>query len=220
MDLYKILGINKGASGKDIRRAFKKKSKESHPDANLDNVEKATEEFTEVSLAYSVLSDDAKRDRYDNGLDPNLNPDVEAMNFAAHTFRGILLSNIDGLNHIDVIDKCTAEIDSKIEEGKDSNRKNVLHKRAIEAFSKRLQKKKKSKGIIKHPVLEEVMENTLRDIDKNILLNEETISMLEKCKEILSSYSDSPEDIHSTDTALPWPVNTHFLKLTRLGRRI
>jgi DnaJ-class molecular chaperone len=73
-DLYARLGLSKGASAAEIKKAYRKLAKELHPDKNKDNP-KASERFSEVTAAYDLLSDDAKRARYDRGeLDENGNP--------------------------------------------------------------------------------------------------------------------------------------------------
>lgn len=62
-DYYAILGVPKDASAKDIQKAFQQKARKLHPDIN--KAPDAEERFKEVSEAYAVLSDDAKRARYD-----------------------------------------------------------------------------------------------------------------------------------------------------------
>lgn len=61
MDYYSILGVNKNASDKDIRKAYKTKSMQHHPDRGGDE-----EKFKEVNEAYSTLKDPQKRAEYDN----------------------------------------------------------------------------------------------------------------------------------------------------------
>ncbi len=63
-DYYKLLGINKGASKEEIKRAFRKMARKYHPDVNPDEP-KSGEKFKEINEAYSVLSDDKKREMYD-----------------------------------------------------------------------------------------------------------------------------------------------------------
>lgn len=73
-DYYEALGLNKGASMEEIKRAFRKKAHEYHPDKN--NGDKAAEEkFKEINEAYEILSDPQKKERYDRfghaGVDPS-----------------------------------------------------------------------------------------------------------------------------------------------------
>ena len=63
-DCYEVLGVSKGASDGEIKKAFYKLAKKYHPDANPGDKE-AEASFKEVNEAYSVLSDADKRARYD-----------------------------------------------------------------------------------------------------------------------------------------------------------
>ncbi|CAJ35418.1 molecular chaperone DnaJ [Methanocella arvoryzae] len=62
-DYYEVLGVEKGASTDDIKRAYRKLALQYHPDRNKEAG--AEEKFKEISEAYAVLSDDQKRSRYD-----------------------------------------------------------------------------------------------------------------------------------------------------------
>jgi molecular chaperone DnaJ len=63
-DFYALLGVSSNASADDIKKAYRKKARELHPDANPDDPE-AENQFKEVSRAYEVLSDPDTRARYD-----------------------------------------------------------------------------------------------------------------------------------------------------------
>ena len=63
-DYYEVLGVDKNASANDIKKAYRRKAMEYHPDKNPGNKE-AEEKFKEAAEAYSVLSDADKKARYD-----------------------------------------------------------------------------------------------------------------------------------------------------------
>ncbi len=73
-DYYEVLGLQKGATDAEIKKAYRKLAKQYHPDLNPDNPE-AEEKFKEINEANQVLSDPEKRAKYDQfghaGVDPN-----------------------------------------------------------------------------------------------------------------------------------------------------
>jgi DnaJ-class molecular chaperone len=73
-DPYQTLGVARGASEADIKKAYRKLAKELHPDRNKDNP-KAAERFSQVTGAYDLLTDKDKRARFDRGeIDGDGNP--------------------------------------------------------------------------------------------------------------------------------------------------
>lgn len=76
-DLYRILGVSRNAKLDDIKRAYRKRSLRYHPDKNLEDVD-AKRKFQKVAEAFSVLSDEHKRAKYDKSGDMDLEDfDVE-----------------------------------------------------------------------------------------------------------------------------------------------
>jgi DnaJ-class molecular chaperone len=73
-DLYERLGVKRGASEPEIKKAYRKLAKELHPDRNKDNPAAAAR-FSQVTQAYDILTDKDKRARYDRGdIDEDGNP--------------------------------------------------------------------------------------------------------------------------------------------------
>lgn len=99
-DYYQILGVKKGASDAELKKAYRKLARKYHPDVNP-NKEQAEQKFKEISEAYAVLGDPQKRKKYDRfghaafsaeGFDPRnagMGPDgFDFSNFDFSSFSG------------------------------------------------------------------------------------------------------------------------------------
>src|SRR3954471_18065839 len=74
LDLYQRLGLKRGATEAEIKKAYRSLAKQLHPDRNTDNP-KAAERFAQVTSAYDILTDKDKRAQYDRGeIDEEGNP--------------------------------------------------------------------------------------------------------------------------------------------------
>ncbi len=95
-DYYKILEVEKGASKEELKKAFRKKAHEYHPDKQTGNEAK----FKEVNEAYQVLSDDQKRAQYDRfgSAGPQFGGQGGAQGFGGFDFGGFNI-NFDGFQN-------------------------------------------------------------------------------------------------------------------------
>jgi len=138
LDLYKILGIKKDASKDEIKQAYRDKAKGNHPDLGGDQ-----KVMQNLNLAYSVLSDETKRAKYDQGEDPEKNTKDPVVT-ARQTLSTLIMECVrnEGFD---------LEHDSPLEHAKDTaaktieNRKSIIkkaddHKTRISQFKKRLKK--------------------------------------------------------------------------------
>ncbi len=105
-DYYEVLGIQKGASEEEIKKAYRKMAKMYHPDLHPDDPE-AAEKFKEVNEANDVLSDPQKRQRYDQfghaGVDPSYGAGAGGFGGFSSGFSGF--STGDGIDLGDIFDQ-------------------------------------------------------------------------------------------------------------------
>lgn len=91
-DYYEVLGVSKGASDDELKKAYRKVAKKYHPDLNPGNKE-AEDKFKEASEAYEVLSNSDKKAKYDQfghaGVDPNFGAGGGGFNGAGFDFGDI-----------------------------------------------------------------------------------------------------------------------------------
>ncbi|KAL1848297.1 hypothetical protein Daus18300_013666 [Diaporthe australafricana] len=75
---YEVLDVDRSATDAEIRKAYKKKALELHPDRNFNDAENATKRFAEVQTAYEILSDPQERAWYDSHRDAILRGDADS----------------------------------------------------------------------------------------------------------------------------------------------
>lgn len=74
---YELLGVQSTADDSELKKAFRRKALQYHPDKNRDNIEEATETFAQIRAAYEVLSDPQERAWYDSHKHQILNDDFD-----------------------------------------------------------------------------------------------------------------------------------------------
>ena len=87
-DYYDVLGVSKSANKDELKKAYRKLAMKYHPDRNPDDSQ-AAEKFKELSEAYEILSDDQKRQTYDNFGHDGVNSTFSSSQGAADAFSDI-----------------------------------------------------------------------------------------------------------------------------------
>ncbi|KAI1190426.1 DnaJ domain-containing protein [Nemania serpens] len=96
-DYYELIGVDRTATDDEIKKAYRKKALELHPDRNFGDVDNATRKFAEVQAAYEVLSDTQERAWYDSHSDAILRGHDSADFDAAPEYRNVRLTTTDDI---------------------------------------------------------------------------------------------------------------------------
>ncbi|KAG6105149.1 hypothetical protein E4U13_008034 [Claviceps humidiphila] len=99
---YEVIGVESDATDLEIKKAYRRKALELHPDRNLDDVHEATRKFAEIQAAYEILSDPQERAWYDSHRDAILTGN-EVDNTEPTSFRNIRLTSTEEI--FDIIRK-------------------------------------------------------------------------------------------------------------------
>lgn len=92
-DYYSVLGIQKGASDEEIKKAYRKQALKFHPDKNKSPG--AEEKFKEIAEAYDVLSDQKKKDIYDKFGEEGEQNDLNLSHFNSQRhFKHLVLDSV------------------------------------------------------------------------------------------------------------------------------
>jgi len=182
-DLYTILGVKRTAARKDIHKAYRKKAKTAHPDSGG-----TVEAFNELVVAYSVLTDEKRRTRYDETgeIDPPRpdNFDGGAIEIIAEKL-GLVIHAEHDLATMDV----GALIEQAIREDIAARKTSVSHQqRAGERLAElRARTKRKAEG--DDNLVARVLDWHELAIQNRIKKHEDAICFLERSLEMLEDYS-------------------------------
>ncbi len=181
-NLYDTLGVPPDADSKEIKRAYKAKAQRSHPDRGGD-----PEEFHQVSLAYQVLSDPDRRDRYDNTGDTEDrgSPKDEAEKSLADLFDRI----IDSEHRGDLIKKAEKTIRHTL----DSLRRKQESAKATLSRLEKLAGRVKASG--KTNLFQSVVDQKKESAKADLRSHQHNISVAEAALALLREYQDcQPEE--------------------------
>jgi curved DNA-binding protein CbpA len=186
LDLYQLLGIKRGATRAEVRKAYRRKAKTSHPDSGG-----SVEQFGALATAHEVLSDPRRREKYDTTGEietakPN-NLDVSAIEVIAQKL-GLIIHAEQDVTSMDV----DALIKQAIREDITTRKSNIVgQERAIKRVARlRARARRKGEG---DNMLARVLDWHERSSEDLIRKNEESVASMERALAILEGYSFAAE---------------------------
>ncbi len=190
--LYDILGIDPKASSSDIKKAYRKKSKENHPDvAGEENGKK----FTEIAHAYEVLSDKQRREKYDASGDDTDNKkshERKIENVILTTFMKVV-NSYDAFQN-DIIEHMNHIMDMTIREFKNQISKAKKDKSKLEKIQKKLHYNGNQ-----FDILGNFTDSQISSINNQIEQMKEEISLIEEAMVIMKDYNFDIEKVSSSN---------------------
>ena len=202
-DHYSNLGVGKDASADDIKRAFRKKASENHPDkAGGDKAQ-----FQVVAAAYAVLGDAERRKRYD---DTGQSDDPPSLEQRAETLLRMVFNELlqqDG--------DCVAGVRAHMK----NLGANIKSDRAeFGARSRRLEKKRtriKVKGAARN-LAHEIIDQALGELKDKMRQADEMLNVHRVAMDLLAAYEDEPEPVEKAavqpQKAYRWTAADDLLK--------
>ncbi|MGZ5849872.1 MAG: J domain-containing protein [Methyloceanibacter sp.] len=196
IDLYRLLGIKRGATKEEVRKAYRRKAKVTHPDSGG-----SAEAFSALTTAHEVLSDARRREKYDTTGEiepakPN-NFDGSAVEVIAQKL-GLIIHAEHELTELDI----GVLIEQAIREDIARRQASITEQsRAIERAAKlRARVRRKAQGA--DNMLARVLDWHERSAKDHIKKNEEAVSSMERALEILDGYAfidDRPVEVETED---------------------
>ncbi|MGH6831834.1 MAG: DnaJ domain-containing protein [Methyloceanibacter sp.] len=182
-DLYQILGVRRSTAPEEIQRAYRRKAKTAHPDGGG-----SVKAFSDLSTAYTVLSDPNRRERYDRTgeiepLRPN-NLDVSAIEVIAQKLGLIIHAECD-VTSVDI----DALIEQAIREDIAERNAGISSLRRAMERARRLRDRVKRKADGQANMLARVLDWHETTAKSHIKQSEEAVSSMERALEILKDYS-------------------------------
>jgi DnaJ-class molecular chaperone len=200
--LYEDLDIDKGATPEIIKKAFRKKAKQTHPDNGG-----KPDEFRTIAMAYNILSDEEKRKRYDNGENPDhinqSNKQERVLNMVFAIFNNIVDRNIDLVHH-NLFDMMRQNIQANQQNFKSEKDRN---QNIIERYNNIIGRiKKNDKSALFIQLLDDKIKGCnaiIIHLDDNISMCDDALKLIKECE-----YETETQYVHfqytGTSTTTGW----------------
>jgi len=200
---YDILGVSVTATREEVKAAYRKLSKEYHPDKNKGNKE-AEAMFKDIAWAYEILSDEKNRHRFDTtGFSAVIDIESEAITYVSRTFMSIVSQVWTHLeSQPDLIDIAFKKVmNDRVKEKQDLS----IARSQMYAFEQILEKLKTDR---EDDFLSALLKGELKKARLNEIICEDNLKVLDAAEEILHEYSCDFTVLRQylSDTTAGWPA--------------
>ena len=214
--LYNKLGVSSDVSPDDIKKAFRSKAKACHPDHHPGDPAKETE-FKEISNAYMILGDPARRKKYDETGDdaPKIDDSHQkAVHMVLMLFKQIMIQNGDNIFYIDIIGTIEGQVRRIAQDALADARKTRKENCVLEKVIERLVFKGGENSFVHLALKNEQQENKNR-----IKSAQQGIVISRKALKIARQYEFQPDrksyGMDPDTTTFPWKMRTETVWGTR-----
>jgi len=169
---YSILGVPIQTAHEDIKKRYKRKAMQSHPDKGGD-----PEEFAELCAAYAILSDDERRKQYDDTGTTEMPPEATPGTLLEQLFTQVISTKLTG----DVVETAKGLLGAKIQ----------ALKRGMDSSGKLWSDYTASLGRVNTGIFDQILNRKIAALDAELKAQSDELQMLEEVRVVLEGLEDS-----------------------------
>lgn len=187
-DHYETLGVGRGATPEELKRAYRKRAQKAHPDKGG-----KPEEFTAIQRAWDVLGDEKKRARYDRGEDPKAGHEDSIEERAQKEIANLIITAVQScpdLDHMNVVADVTSSVQRKIGNMHQEIKQAESSIKRCENARKRLRRKKPGPNLVAS-----MIDAQIGAIRRGIAAKRNDIELCELVVKLLADYEYSVDQM-------------------------
>jgi DnaJ-class molecular chaperone len=192
MDHYQTIGVDRNASQEEIKKAYREKSKELHPDANGGD----DKGFAALGKAYEILSDPEKRKRYDETGSDNANNDEDMANSLISKLTLTFVENVGNVGEISLTEFISTYLKDQKKRGEEEIKASEAILERTTNASNRIAKKGQGLNIILLTLQTKInfITSDIKNHKNNLLVFERALELIKEYEYTLEEKKESEEN--------------------------